>query len=58
MLIHVAKYSLPTFMIEDMIEHETIATRFVTSSKPSKSPCADCRFSRTHRIRIRSRFIF
>jgi len=29
-------------MIEDMIEHETVATNIVTSSKPLDSSRADC----------------
>ena len=32
--VQVARYSLATPMIEDNIEHETVATIVVTSSKP------------------------
>jgi len=42
MLIQIASYSLATPMIEDVIEHEIVATIVVTSSKPLQSPRTDC----------------
>jgi len=43
MPVHVSRYALATPMIEDGIEHETVDTSVVTSSKPSesRSPRAD-----------------
>jgi len=37
MPVHVARYSLARLMIEDKIEHETVATSVVTSSKQLES---------------------
>ena len=42
MLVHVAKYSLVISMIEDGIEHKTVYTSIITSSKPFKFSHADC----------------
>jgi len=39
--IHIARNSLATPMIEDMIEHKTVDTSVFTSSKLSESPHAD-----------------
>jgi len=35
--MQIARYSLATPMIEDMIEHETVATSVIASSEPSES---------------------
>jgi len=41
--IQIVKYSLPTPMLDDGIESETIASSIITSSKPSIPSCtADC----------------
>jgi len=41
MPVHIARYSLATSMIEDAIEHETVATSVITSSKPLEFSRAD-----------------
>ena len=42
MSVEIAKYSLIIPMIEDEIEHETVDTSVVISSKPSELSYADC----------------
>ena len=56
MHVQVARYSLATPMIEDGIEHETVATSIVTSSKPLESPRVDCQ-THTSDMRRKGRFI-
>ena len=56
MHVQVARHSLATAMIEDGIEHETVATSIVTSSKPLESPRVDCQ-THTSDMRRKGRFI-
>ena len=46
MLVQVARYSLATLMIEDEIEHKTVATSIITSSKSLRSPRPYCQIHR------------
>ena len=58
MPIQIASYSLATPMIEDVIEHEIVATIVVTSSKLLQSPRTIVRFTNTSLMRRRNQFIF
>ena len=55
--IQIVKYSLPTPMLDDGIESETIASSIITSSKPS---IPSCRLSDSHSSRMskKGQFIF